>query len=408
MSIDRRMEPDAEALNQLTGHDHIVFLGVYNADPFRSKIEAWLFELDLSGTALVVADNCSTDESVDWLRTLLAKLGVPNILIENANNYGGYGNLAMNLNLFPDATWVTTLHQDDRYSYDHVQRHRMIASASGSNLGMICSEARSITPEGNSRPYPRADWLLEDSRDPVTVFLAHLKNHAYPFSGATFSQEVLRSFPIPWHSTAFPDTEIVMKMIVDFDVEFAPGVTVEYLENPDSESHSLDQKHRDFGSFLALIRVFAHPNYKRLCDLVPVELIPNFVKALSAGISQRFEDPDLMNLLNQAVLEITTQHFGTTPDLAQALLRGYVRIGDARAVEVLTVLGAHPDILESEAATATASPSESVPVRTRSRRIPAVANLIPGPIMKFVFKRFMATRLGKRMFQAWDFDWDRK
>ena len=115
-----------------------------------------------------------------------------------------------------------------------------------------------------------------------------------------------------------------------------------------------------------------------------------------------------MNLLNQAVLEITTQHFGTTPDLAQALLRGYVRIGDARAVEVLTVLGAHPDILESEATTATAAPSRSAPVRTRSRRIPAVANLIPRPIMKFVFKRFMATRLGKRMFQAWDFDWDRK
>ena len=56
MSIDRSTQPDAEALNRLIGHEHIVFLGTYNADPFRSKVEAWLFELDLSETALVVAN----------------------------------------------------------------------------------------------------------------------------------------------------------------------------------------------------------------------------------------------------------------------------------------------------------------------------------------------------------------
>ena len=408
MSIDRSTQPDAEALNQLTGHNHIVFLGVHNADPFRSKIEAWLFELDLSGTALVVADNCSTDESVDWLRTLLAKLGAPNILIENTNNYGGYGNLAMNLNLFADATWVTTLHQDDRYSHDHVQRHRAIASASGSNLGMICSEARSITPEGNPLPYPRAHWLLEDSRDPVTVFLAHLKNHAYPFSGATFSQEVLRSFPIPWHSTAFPDTEIVMKMIVDFDVVFAPGVTVEYLENPNSESHSLSQEHRDFGSFQALMRVFAHPNYKVLCDLVPRESIPNFLSALSANVSERLEDRSLRGLMTQAILEITAQHFGTNAEMAQALVKGYVEVGDVRAVDILTALGAQPGNFPTEGAPGVSARFQSVLAKVPRRRVPVMLNLIPRAIVKFMFKALMVTPLGKKAFRAWNFDWDQR
>ena len=248
--------------------EHVVFLGTFNADPFKVQIQGWLRGLDLAGVGLFVADNHSTDNTVTWMRELIADLNCFSVIAINKGNFGGYGNLAMNLVQFGSAKWVTTLHQDDRYSRNHVQNHRKIISHSAANLGMICSEAISVLPDGRRTGYPRAQWLLEDSPDPVTVFLAHLRNHAYPFSGATFSKDVLLKYPIPWHSTAFPDTEIVMKMAVDFRTEFASDVTVHYPENPSSESHSLTSQDRDFGVFQALLRVFAHPNYKVLCELV--------------------------------------------------------------------------------------------------------------------------------------------
>lgn len=124
---------------------------------------------------------------------------------------------------------------------------------------MICSEAKSRSEANKTIPYPRANWLLRQDADPIAVFLSNLKNHTYPFSGATFAREVLERFPIPWHSTAFPDTEIVMKMCVEYKVRFSTEVTVEYLENAESESHSLSSSQREFGAFQALIRVFFSP-----------------------------------------------------------------------------------------------------------------------------------------------------
>ena len=100
--------------------------------------------------------------------------------------------------------------------------------------------------------------------------------------------------------------------------------------------------------------------------------------------------------------------FWEVRSVTKTLSGGYVGVGDAYDVAVLTSLGAHPDILESEAATLTAPFSQAVTLRARSRSILAVANLIPRPIMRFMFKKLMATRLGKLMFPVLDFDWDRK
>jgi len=345
MSIEIVKKPNGSAAEEVDGHNHIVHLGIYNADPFRFKIEKWLLDLYLSGTALVVSDNCSTNRSLDWLRMLLSKMRTPNSILENARNYGCYGNLAMKLNLSADAAWVTTIHQDDRYSRDYVQRHRSITSDKGLRVGIICSEARSIAPEGRLLTDPPRAMDLKRFKRSSNGFFRSFEESRIAILWCYFLNEVLQSFPIPWHSTAFPDSEIVMKMIVDFDVVFAPRVTVEYLENANSESHSLGEAHRDFSSFQSLISVFAHTNYRVLCDLVPRESTPKFLSALFANVSVRLEDRSLRGLMTQAILELTPQHLGTIAEMAQALVKGYAEPGDVRAVDILTALGAQRENL---------------------------------------------------------------
>jgi hypothetical protein len=286
-----------------------------------------------------------------------------------------------------------------------VQNHRKVISESDANLGMICSEAISINPDGERLGYPRAQWLLEGRSDPATVFFAHLRNHAYPFSGATFSKDVLLDFPIPWHSTAFPDTEIVMTMAIDYRTLFSSDITVKYLENPSSESHSLAPQHRDFGAFQALLRVFAHPNYKRLCETISKKEIEAFLRSLDEGIALRFQDPHYSRLMKQAAFEITAQHIGTSQEMATYLAEGYLRVGDVRALETLRSLGAR---IPSEVPT---KPKAKPPLNSDVRfarnfeRAAVLAEFLPRWLRRAVFKAFMKTKLGKNSLPGWDFDW---
>lgn len=394
--------------SDVTKSEHIVFLGVFNASRFRKKIESWLSEIDLSGTHLVIADNCSTDDSLTWLTSLCEVLKSPATITRNSKNFGGYGNLAVNMASFPSAEWVTTLHQDDSYKVDHVQNHRSLILEKHDDLGMICSEARSVLPDGSSVAYPRAHWLLDDQADAVTIFLANLKNHTFPFSGASFARDVIDGFPIPWHSTAFPDTEIVMKMCMEFKVRFAKGVTVEYLENPESESHSLTAEHRDFGAFQALIRVFGHPNYRKLCLQIKESEQSLFIQALIDGIGERISDRRLGLLLKQAVLEITAEHLGTFPALASELAKGYQSVGDKGAVSILEALGADSPSPQGFDLEEIGRPPQTKPSPEIFRLAQKVFGLLPRRIQRIFFRRAMKSKIVRSRLKAWDFRWREK
>lgn len=403
----KRSQPDGSG-DLASGADHVVFLGVYNPTRFKKKIEKWLPKLDLTGTLLVVSDNHSSDESLGWLASLVGDMGVPHCLVSHPANYGGYGNLASSFDALSNTRWVTTLHQDDYYLTSHVQNHRLVIANHSGPLGMVYSEAVSEDEVGNSIAYPRAHWLLEGGSDPVTIFLAHLRNHVFPFSGATFSMEVLRKFQIPWHSTAFPDTEIVMKMIVEYQVSKAQQQTVKYLENPRSESHSLSPEHRDYGVFQALFRVFAHPNYKRICDLVPDDQLEQFLTSLDVGIRERFKDRKLSALMKQAAFEITAQHRGrTNATMAQSLMAGYQEVDDQTAMSVLISLGAKQGVSpESKLQVSPIESTVAASIETKSRII-SLLGYLPLSARKFLFRLLMATPIGKRLLPAWDFDWKR-
>jgi hypothetical protein len=145
--------------------EHVSYLGIFDADRFPNKIESWLPALNLDGTHLVIGDNCSSDTSLSWLMKLVESMDVRHTIIRNKKNYGGYGGFAINLHRFLETKWFTTLHQDDRYRADHVQRHREVLRANHSNLGMICSEFESVLPDGKKVAYPRAGHIsVQDTR----------------------------------------------------------------------------------------------------------------------------------------------------------------------------------------------------------------------------------------------------
>jgi glycosyltransferase involved in cell wall biosynthesis len=389
-----------------SGVEHTVFLGLYNADKFKEKIVGWLRHLNLDNTELVVADNCSSDKTRDWIDELGHSVDVPVKILRNERNYGGYGNLAQNLDKFPGAKWITTLHQDDSYKSNHIEEHRRILAEGNFRLGMICSEASSRLSNGMRISFPRANWVLPPNSDGVTVFLANLKRHTFPFSGATFSREVIEKFEIPWYSTAFPDTELVLKMCADYEIKLARGVTVEYLENPKSESHELTESQRDFGAFQALVRVFGHPTFKKICNMVPEGSRVRFINELVEGINSRFNNLELGKLASQIGLESAAANIGMFPELATKIAVGYASIGDHQAVQILSSLGsAHHTKSSQKDKTSISSPSISS--KCSQRWILRILTFTPRWAVKFVFVNAMRIKLIRKKVRNWNFQWDR-
>ena len=391
--------------NKISAYEHVVFLGVYNAERFLPSIENWLPSLSLGHAALVVADNASSDSTGASMSALLGKLAFPSVLIRNERNFGGYGNLSANLPLLKNAKWITTLHQDDVYSADHVKRHQEVLKVASKRLGMIASEARSVNESGETLAFPRAGWLLKAQEEPVTLFLAHLKNHAFPFSGATFSRQVLLDFPIPWHSSAFPDTELVLKMCAEFEMVFAEGVTVQYLENTASESHSLSPEQREFGAFQALLRVFGHKNFGLICKAVPENLQEEFIRELVRGLEIRFQDKMLRTLMTQFALEVAGQHIGIFPSLASEIAKGYASVADKRASEILASLGAKP-MIQSKTITESQD-RRNLGSSAKNSKTTALQffGFLPKGFRRVVFSKAMRIPLVKKRLRAWDFDW---
>jgi hypothetical protein len=327
----RKIVGDVSALES----PHVAFLGLHNPSRHLDSIYEWIPRIEADGSPLLVVDNSAPNEVLD-VNVLKTWTGFDRVVyVRNPMNLGGFGSLSTNLDLLSKADWVTTFHQDDQYSPEHLKIHRELVASGNSELGMVSSEQESFMPNGKKLGYPRASWFLGEETDPITLFLANLRHHTLPFSGATFRLELLRSISIPWHSTSFPDTEIVLKMLPRWKGLVTSRVIVKYLENPDSESHSIPESERDFGASMALARVFSSAGFGEICKRLGELEIAGFVTALTDGISHRLRSTAAARETTVLALEFMLEHLGPHSSIAARLETYYSSIGASAASKLL-------------------------------------------------------------------------
>jgi hypothetical protein len=146
---------------------------------------------------------------------------------------------------------------------------------------------------------------------------------------------MLREIPIPWHSTAFPDTEIVLKMLPKWTGTVSAASIVEYLENPISESHSITDSDRNLGATMSLIRVFSGRGFRDLCGLLQESDVDHFVEELLFGISARISEGKAASTVSLVALEAMAQHLGPNPSIAMRLETSYGSIGAGASTSLL-------------------------------------------------------------------------
>ena len=314
---------------------HVAYLGLYNPTRHLDSIQEWISRMDADGIPLLVVDNSPQGAQLDAAVTENWTAFKSIVYVRNPMNLGGFGSLATNLDLLSKADWVTTFHQDDQYPAKHLRVHGELATNATADVAIVASEQESFSPKGEKLGYPRASWFLGAQPDPVALFLANLRHHTIPFSGATFRLEMLRGASIPWHSTSFPDTEIVLKMLPRWSSVVTSDSIVRYLENPVSESHSIPESERDFGASMALVRVFGAAGFGEICKLLSEQEIEGFTDALTSGLSQRLQGTQAARATEVLALEVMLEHLGPHPSITSRLEPYYAQIGAASASTLL-------------------------------------------------------------------------
>ncbi len=392
---------------------HVAYLGLYNAERYLNSISLWLAKMDNKDIPLIIVDNNSDDQTWDLAIKEISRAYPNSVFVKHPINLGGYGGLATNFDLLTRSEWVTTFHQDDVYAPGHLSIHRALALVAAPNLGIISSEQQSFLPTGEKLGFPRASWLMDSDPDPVTMFLANLNHHTLPFSGASLRLPLLRQLEIPWHSTAFPDTEIVLRMLPAWTGTVTDRVIVNYLENPISESHSTPDKEKDLGARMALIRVFGSDGFRRICNMVQPEDMPRFVDRLIQAIRFRVSQDPYADDTVLIALEYMFQSIGPHPAVVEQIERHYGSIQSKTTTNLLHRLhsfGVKDSRLESCAGVVDSfvEGSEGGQVRGSGAFKVVLARalgILPTQVRKFFVRAILW--LGKRfgLRSSWDFDW---
>ena len=276
--------------NDLSFHEFLtVYVGIYNGKQYLSAIFKFLDNSDWGDTNLIIVDNASTDGSWNEIVSKAHNLQMPYRLIRNPINLGGGGGFALNQDLL-QTEWVTFIHQDDLYFSDHLKTLRDSARIASPNIVIISTEMGSMDQYGNQiHSTPRAIWLLKD-KSQLSYFLANLRTHIVPWGSSIFRTKEFLSVDLAWHSTAFPDTEMLLKLCALGEFVNLPIQTMIYRENPISESHGLGNREKEIAAVAALSRVFSSDEFKSLAIQIPLNRREEFIEEINSGISLRIRD----------------------------------------------------------------------------------------------------------------------
>ena len=330
------LENDLKSDSKLT-----VYVGIYNGVKFLDGIKSFLNTSTLRDFKLVIVDNSSTDGSWDVLENWTNKFALPTTVVQNPINLGGGGGFELNKDLL-QTEWVTFIHQDDKYGANHLETLFSAALRSSSEVIAVSTEMGSVHEDGSAiLSIVRPIWLA-DNTNKTSFFLANLRTHLVPWGSTIFKTREFLSIELPWHSSAFPDTELLLRLCAKGKFVNLPVQTMSYRENLVSESHGLSGDEKDLAIVAALSRVFASAEFIDIARTVDAEKRQDFYLAVKNGIGLRLRRPELRSvaeLIAEESLLIAWNY--SNPELVVGVGNKYSEMGSNRVSELLDSILAH-------------------------------------------------------------------
>jgi glycosyltransferase involved in cell wall biosynthesis len=321
-----------------------VFLGIYNGENYLASLEAQILAQSYQDFLLVVVDNASTDRSWHALSRWSEIFGDKLVLRRNDTNLGGGGSLANAVNSGLIATeWFTTLHQDDLYFPEHLEKIISTIRRSSRDVVAVCTGMASMDENSQKIPTPpRASWLVDDYSAP-SAFLINLRTQTLSFPTAAFrTKEFSQCFRF-WHNPTFLDTETTLLLCGHGEFRYILEETMRYRENPQSESHVVNSMQALLSAATSLSRVFTSEEFRTVLSKVNLEEKGLFFSELMSSIEVRLGDSSLAYLVKILASEACANAWGYKEPRSSILLSEFYRALDSQfTYTLLTKLSGEP------------------------------------------------------------------
>jgi glycosyltransferase involved in cell wall biosynthesis len=273
-----------------------VWIGIYNGSQYLPQMLSSLKSQSDSSFQILIVDNASTDDSWELLQGWIDQFKGRIRLVRNEINVGATGSILLNKDLVL-SEWFMFMHQDDLYLSNHVKTLRDTIKDLHNEVISISTSMGTLSLGGGKAPSPpRANWFIKDSDRP-SQFLANVRLQLVPWPASAFRTEIFTKINIPWHSTAFPDTEITLRLCGYGRSLFLDKETMLYRENPLSESHSINDEERMLVAAASLARVFASNEFGAILTYVDKLDRQKFREGLKLSVQARVNDEQLQSFL---------------------------------------------------------------------------------------------------------------
>ena len=332
---------DRKIVGQLSGglgFKTTVFLGLFEGTQY---LQARIKELEaqtIQDFYLLIVDNCSSDFDMNYAEDLLLDSPVFKDrfqIVQNPVNLGGLGSFQLNVDLV-QTPWITSFHQDDQYLANHIAIHLQEINKSSDEIISVSTDLGSLGADGKKQPVPpRANWFI-DKEAQFDQFLAIVAEQVIPFPALSIRTSLVELDQVPWHTAAFSDSEMTLRLLMQGKHEFIGKQTVLYRENPNSESHTQGETVRIYSATLGLLRVFGSNEFVNFLQGVPKHDRATFASKLESAINRRISNPEYTQLLWSMCLEQLTHAWAfEEPGTTAATSETFSKLGQSYTPEIL-------------------------------------------------------------------------
>jgi len=282
-----------------------VFLGTYNAEPWIDNLINSLESQDAEPFQVRIFDNSSSDKTVDIIKQKLttSKLKNQYELIVNESNIGPISTFKDRLNLF-QSKWILMIHQDDVYHSNHISTLQQAMKDADDNVGVIFTAMQRVNAENKEllTPPTLAPLISEDDR--FKNVLLNLQLQAINFPACAIRKNKIAAVETSYHTTAFNDSELLLRILSTSNVQYIPQETVHYRIHRGNAASQTASEAGDIAVSIGMIEFFHGDEFKELVNLNKSDVqITDLITAIKTGIEIRINDLNIQNFTRIVIAE---------------------------------------------------------------------------------------------------------
>jgi glycosyltransferase involved in cell wall biosynthesis len=265
---------------------------------------------------VLIVDNASEDNTVEIIQNIFKNYSLKNkyLLIRNEKNIGAISSFLDRLELF-ESEWIIMVHQDDVYHDNHMSTLAKSIAEAEASVGLIFTAMQRVDANNNEKLAPPTISSKLSSKNRFENFLLSLQITPFNFPASALRKSALTKLETTRHTTAFNDSELLLRMTCNFDVTYVPSETMHYRVFEGNAASQTKVTSNDRAILIGLNEIFHSQDFQKIIKLADSDTkVSRLISAINNAIDIRITDLHLRLLAKNIAAETLIRKIGYFSD----------------------------------------------------------------------------------------------